>query len=554
MRTRLNIHLPKLSDENEFESLLRDICALEWSDPNTAKFGRSGQKQYGVDVYGRPSDRPFSYRGVQCKHRTTNKQLSRKEIEKEVADGKLFPHGLDRLVIATDTPRDSNTQIIVDKINERELAAGGFQVCIWFWDDISERLAAYPQLMMMYYKDLYKHVTTSPFLEKLSELPIHVLFDSPFESQILGEISGNLQFRGIRLSDANTLARTDLESESNLADGIIYSFVAGGTAINETSLYSLLSKLSNHISRLNADTPIFVLLDPENMSQFTDGAGRLGLNISRLSLLMANQSAMNIADHIFGVVFSYGYTRRGSPNTFNLLARTRELHSKGILLDINWQEKLDTERFPANDEWETRIVPALRSVHKQIMTRAETPRIQINSQLPIPAAIALGFYFNLRVATVGVWARTTASSDFKKQFWLSDAHTENITFQPEWFPLTNEDGHHAILEISSYVSIHQSVWTFVNSQNLKINKWGSITLNVGGASPESIDESVAVAFANSIGQIARQLNGQGITDIHLFARIPSALAVLVGQRLYACGRIHLYWFDNPSYRSAFQLT
>lgn len=162
-------------------------------------------------------------------------------------------------------------------------------------------------------------------------------------------------------------------------------------------------------------------------------------------------------------------------------------------------------------------------------------------------------YFNLRVATVGVWARTIASSDFKTQFWLSDAHTENFNFQPEWFPVKNGDGHHAILEISSYVSVHQSVETFVNSQNLNITKWESISLNVDGKSLESIGERIAIAFANSIGQTARQLNGQGILDIHLFARIPSALAVLVGQRLYACGRIHLYWFDNPSYRYAFHL-
>jgi len=81
-----------------------------------------------------------------------------------------------------------------------------------------------------------------------------------------------------------------------------------------------------------------------------------------------------------------------------------------------------------------------------------------------------------------------------------------------------------------------------------------LTLEIDGHQPENIEESLAVAFANRIGQFARQLNGQGITDIHLFARVPSALAVLIGQRLYACGRIHLYWFDNPSYRFAFVLS
>jgi hypothetical protein len=44
-----------------------------------------------------------------------------------------------------------------------------------------------------------------------------------------------------------------------------------------------------------------------------------------------------------------------------------------------------------------------------------------------------------------------------------------------------------------------------------------------------------------------------VTDIHVFARLPSALAVLIGQRFEACGRIHLYWFNNPTYQFAFTL-
>lgn len=553
MRTNLNINLPKLNDENEFESLLRDICAFEWNDPTTEKFGRKGQKQFGIDVYGRPNDLPSAYRGVQCKHRKTDKQLSQIDIEKEVADAKLFPHKLDRLVIATDGPRDSNTQVIIDNISENELISGGFQVCIWFWDDITERLAAYPQLMIKYYRDLYKHVTTFPLLERLNDLPIQMLIDSPFNSQGLVDIVNNLRFRGVRFLSQNKSTLQHSEPGNEFIDGVICSFIEDDKSVNEASLFYFLSNLSNHMHQLNPDTPIFVLLHPKHLDQFTQNANKLNLDFKRFSLLLTDQSAINIADHIFSIVFPYGYKRRGSPNAFNVLARTREVRASGILLDINLQEKLGTEIFPTNDEWENQIVPALRSIRNQIMTQSETPRIQFNSQLPIPAAVALGFYFNLRVATVGVWARTIASSDFKKQFWLSSARGENMIFEPEWLPQDNSDGNHAVLEISSYVSIHQSVQEFVDSQNLKINKWGRINLKLKGKTQESIEEGVAVAFANNIGQTVRQLNSRGITDIHLFARIPSALAVLIGQRLYACGRIHLYWFDNPSYRYAFHL-
>jgi hypothetical protein len=111
-----------------------------------------------------------------------------------------------------------------------------------------------------------------------------------------------------------------------------------------------------------------------------------------------------------------------------------------------------------------------------------------------------------------------------------------------------------ILELTTYVSIHDSVHAFVKSLGLDVDKWVSMSLEVNGKSPESITERQAVAFANQVAQLIRQMNGQGIENVHLFGRIPSALGVLIGQRLQACGRIHLYWFDNPTYRFAFTLS
>ena len=88
---------------------------------------------------------------------------------------------------------------------------------------------------------------------------------------------------------------------------------------------------------------------------------------------------------------------------------------------------------------------------------------------------------------------------------------------------------------------------------IRADVWVRLGLSEHGDSMIDIDESHAVAYANQVGQLLRFLNEQGVTDIHLFVRVPSALAVLIGQRLHACGRVHLYWFDNPTYRFAFTL-
>ena len=142
MPTRLETNFPRTLNAVEFESLVRALCAEEWCDPYTEKNGRSGQKQHGVDVYGRPTDLSGMYFGAQCKLRTTNEQLSRVEIEHEVSQAKQSTHQLAWLIIITDTLRDNSTQLIVNKIRDAKLASGGFHVAIWFWDDITVRLAA----------------------------------------------------------------------------------------------------------------------------------------------------------------------------------------------------------------------------------------------------------------------------------------------------------------------------------------------------------------------------------------------------------------------------
>src|SRR2546428_6352107 len=137
MPTRLDTNFAHLSNDKEFESMMRDICAREWQDPYTEKHGRAGQKQYGVDIYGRPIDLGGKYRAAQCKLRTTLKQLSQQEIEHEVSEARGFPHPLETLIIVTDAPRDTHTQKLIEHVSQHEQQNNGFRVAIWFWDDIT---------------------------------------------------------------------------------------------------------------------------------------------------------------------------------------------------------------------------------------------------------------------------------------------------------------------------------------------------------------------------------------------------------------------------------
>lgn len=552
MPTRLNSNFPRLKDPDEFESLIRDICAAEWQDPDTTRFGRSGQKQYGVDVYGNPQRNSEIFRGAQCKLRPKGKQLTEAEVEKEVKGARSFPHNLDKLIIVTDTPRDTHLQVIIDKINQRETKSGGFRVAIWFWEDITERLAAYPMLIGKYYKEWVTSLTTQPFFEHLIGTPLRLLVDASGYIDDLSIFEESLHFRGVRTIKKQPL-RQSVEYDHAHVDGIVCWYQSDGDE-REEEIFSFVSNLKGHI-RHNNNVPIFLILRSSE-STFFDAAKKLQLNLESVTIIKdENLTLADISGKVFDTVFSHGYSKRGSFTSIELTARTIPSKVTSSLLDIDWSSRLGIDKFPSTAEWQNIFVPALENIRDQVISQGEKTRVHINSQLPIPAALALGFYLNIRNAQVGVWARNANSSEFKQQFWFSDSPPAQIDFQAQWIqdPLSHHRA--AIVELSTYVPIHSQVKSFC-AENLETDNcaWVSMSLEIDGKSPENIEDDQAIAFAKQVGQLLRYLNSKGITDIHLFCRIPSALAILIGQRLQACGNIHLYWFTNPTYRLGFTLS
>lgn len=555
MPTRLDTNFPTLTDVDEFESMIRDICALEWSDPNTDKFGRKGQKQYGVDVYGQPATLNGRYRAAQCKLRTTKDQLARQEIEAEISGAKQFPHELDTLIIATDAPRDTHTQILVDQISHREMNHGGFRVVIWFWDNVTERLAAYPKLIVKYYPDFYANLTTLPRVERLIDTPLQIVSVTQFPTNTTALIEDALKFRGIRILKQGNSETASANPSLNdvLPDGVWCSYNSSVANATDSTLLKFAGTVQNHIHQVESPCPVFVTLPFSLTTPFLQSLTALGGNPQRIQVLNIELPLNEIADQILQDVFHYGYTRRGSLATVDIAIRTHEGRPGSILLDLDWQARLSTSHFPTPTEWTDILVPALTAVRSQLLNQSDRMRIQINCQLPLPAAFALGFFFNIRVARVGVWARKAEVSDFKRQFWLSDGDPADLTFMPEWIKHPDSSSQTAVIELTSYVSIHKPIEAFTKEMGLVPDVWLQMRVSKEGTIISSIEESYAVAYANQVGQAIRRLNEQGITDIHLFARIPSPLAILIGQRLQACGRVHLYWFDNPTYRPAFTL-
>src|ERR1700730_11940349 len=110
MPTLSGSHLPQPKNWDEFEEMCADVFGEEWGDRNTTRYGRQGQRQDGVDIYGKPSG--AGYAGVQCKgrRRWPPRPLTAEEIDDEVAKALNFRPPLTELTFATIAADDAHIQ------------------------------------------------------------------------------------------------------------------------------------------------------------------------------------------------------------------------------------------------------------------------------------------------------------------------------------------------------------------------------------------------------------------------------------------------------------
>lgn len=122
----------------EFERLVRDCAAVEFGQ-DFHLFGRSGQKDYGIDVF---SDDWKTV--IQCKDYKDYGKL-RGKIQEDFQearshfvnedDGKPF---IETYIVATTLETDGKTQELA-----RDLSGNGIEVKVWFWNDICRIIDKY---------------------------------------------------------------------------------------------------------------------------------------------------------------------------------------------------------------------------------------------------------------------------------------------------------------------------------------------------------------------------------------------------------------------------
>jgi tetratricopeptide (TPR) repeat protein len=164
--------LPKPKSWDEFEDIVADLYKRLWDDPHAKRYGRTGQAQQGVDIYGRPAYLEGGYAGVQCKRYEVG-TLDLKVVEDEVAKADGFEPSLVEYTIVTTDRRDAKLQKAVRLITQEREAAGKFPVHIVFWEDLCD-LLCHPDnydLLLKHYGDWLRLVARPTSAHQLPAPP-----------------------------------------------------------------------------------------------------------------------------------------------------------------------------------------------------------------------------------------------------------------------------------------------------------------------------------------------------------------------------------------------
>lgn len=135
----------------DFEDLCYHLAVVSGELASAQKYGRRGQRQFGVDIAGTTAGSRTEWIGIQCKLHTESlgSGLTVSELHAEYKKSTCFLPSLTRWILATTSPRDRSLQDAINALNasfQRKHA-----IDVWFWEDVSELLEKHSEVARRFY-------------------------------------------------------------------------------------------------------------------------------------------------------------------------------------------------------------------------------------------------------------------------------------------------------------------------------------------------------------------------------------------------------------------
>ena len=145
----LDVKIPPLKEYEKFENLCLDLWKRIVRDKHLQKNGRPGQRQNGVDIFGR-KDGTMNWVGIQCKVKSAGERLTEAEVEEEIRKASNFNPQLSEYIVVTTASRDQRLQEFVRAKTAEHINRRLFPIHVVFWDDIELELAREDNLDIYY--------------------------------------------------------------------------------------------------------------------------------------------------------------------------------------------------------------------------------------------------------------------------------------------------------------------------------------------------------------------------------------------------------------------
>ncbi|MBU5334299.1 restriction endonuclease [Anaerocolumna aminovalerica] len=144
--------LPKSRSPEEFEDICVD-CLCERYNLNAKRYGRSGQRQHGIDIYASLDTVADTYIVAQCKNyfRLSSSRVLNNAILRDLeAASKQKNIKISKFYVMTALDRDVNIQNYIIKIASKYK----FDIEVLFWEDIQKIVFTSEKILNKYYSFL----------------------------------------------------------------------------------------------------------------------------------------------------------------------------------------------------------------------------------------------------------------------------------------------------------------------------------------------------------------------------------------------------------------
>lgn len=150
-----SVSFPPSKDWQAFGRHSRVLFEHSLGDPQTQTNGRPGQRQHGVDIYGRRKSNGAQV-GIQCKGKDNDYggTVTDAELRREVEKTKKFTPALDEFILVTTAPDDNAIQEAARRL-EQEVRAGGRQlkIAVCGWGRVQQEIAQHPAAINAFHPD-----------------------------------------------------------------------------------------------------------------------------------------------------------------------------------------------------------------------------------------------------------------------------------------------------------------------------------------------------------------------------------------------------------------